>query len=93
MRVCERPKGCAVPELWTALCSAGQARCGDLPASTPCQKSGAPATDPQLILKHILMFDSIVKDFTSLKLTVICLGLAMVLIFIGTIAQRTRGGD
>ncbi len=37
------------------------------------------------------MIDSIIKVFTSLKLTVICLGLAIVLVFMGTIAQVDLG--
>jgi hypothetical protein len=37
------------------------------------------------------VLDSIVKFFTSLKLTVVCLTLAMVLVFIGTMAQVDLG--
>ncbi len=37
------------------------------------------------------MVESLIKIFTSLKLTVICLGLAMILIFMGTIAQVDLG--
>lgn len=37
------------------------------------------------------MVDSVVKLFTSLKLTVVCLALAMVLVFLGTMAQVDLG--
>ena len=37
------------------------------------------------------MLDSIVKFFTSLRLTVVCLGLAVLLVFFGTLAQVDDG--
>jgi len=37
------------------------------------------------------VLESIIKAFTSLKLTVICLGLAIILVFMGTIAQVDLG--
>src|SRR4030095_6069132 len=38
-----------------------------------------------------LMFNRIVNFFTSLRLTVVCLGLALLLVFIGTLAQVDEG--
>ena len=38
-----------------------------------------------------MVFDKLIKFFTSLRLTVVCLALAVVLVFLGTIAQRSLG--
>ena len=38
-----------------------------------------------------MLLESLVRFFTSLKLTVVCLALAMVLVFIGTLAQVKHG--
>src|SRR5260370_29438230 len=38
-----------------------------------------------------MVFDSLIKFFTSLKLTVVCLGFAIVLVFLGTLAQVDLG--
>src|ERR1043166_1037301 len=37
------------------------------------------------------MLDRILKIFTSMRLTVVCLGLGVVLVFIGTLAQVDEG--
>ena len=38
-----------------------------------------------------MVFDSLIKFFTSLRLTVVCLGLGILLVFLGTIAQVDLG--
>ena len=38
-----------------------------------------------------MVFDHLIKFFTSLKLTVVCLGFAIVLVFLGTLAQVDLG--
>src|ERR1051325_7419976 len=37
------------------------------------------------------MLDRIIKFFTSLRLTVVCLGFAVLLVFFGTLAQVNEG--
>ena len=38
-----------------------------------------------------MVFDRLIKFFTSLKLTVVCLGFAILLVFLGTLAQKDLG--
>src|SRR6478609_8108639 len=38
-----------------------------------------------------MVFDRLIKFFTSLKLTVVCLGFAILLVFLGTLAQVDLG--
>ena len=37
------------------------------------------------------MVDRILQFFTSLRVTVVCLGMAVVLVFVGTVAQAEQG--
>src|SRR5262249_53231098 len=60
------------------------------PSSRPAPKAGAPpGTSDKEPVRHIL--DRLTRFFASLKLTVVCLGVGMALVFAGTLAQVDLG--
>src|SRR5689334_20746372 len=63
----------------------------DEPASVKGSAETVGRADRPGVTSFYLLLDSLVGFFTSLRLTVVCLSLGMVLIFWGTIAQVELG--
>ena len=71
----------------------GEARAGKQQRASTRQPAGAAAPGPSPMQRRSLdaFFEHLIRFFSSLRLTVVCLGLGIILIFAGTLAQVELG--